>query len=111
MQQFGPHPCTSHALLIILHVVKYLIESHKMRIDTKDNAGWTRLHVACANDHVDVVVSLVEKQGPNVEATDNDNDNWAPLHRGEPQRSCDRCYVSRTGAVRQCLSPRQDPCG
>uniref|UniRef100_A0A7S1Y628 Ankyrin repeat protein n=1 Tax=Grammatophora oceanica TaxID=210454 RepID=A0A7S1Y628_9STRA len=62
MQQFGPHPCTSHALLIILHVVKYLIESHKMRIDTKDNAGWTRLHVACANDHVDVVVSLVEKR-------------------------------------------------
>ena len=94
--------------LIILHVlVKYLIESPKMRIDTKDNAGWTPLDVACANGHVHVVASLFEKQGSNVEGTRGQRQPGTAAS-GEPQRSCRRCYVSGTDAVRQCLSPSQE---
>ncbi len=52
-------------------MVRYLILVENAPVNVQDNAGWTPLHEACCNNHLDIA-SLLLKAGAdaNMSATD-----------------------------------------
>ena len=52
-------------------MARYLVLFEKVAVDVQDHAGWTPLHEACNNGHVDVVEFLLKHGAdPNVGALD-----------------------------------------
>ena len=49
-----------------MHIVKYLVEDLHAIAQDSDSQGFTALHGACENGHLDVVKYLVEKCNCNV---------------------------------------------
>ncbi|XP_067004714.2 ankyrin repeat domain-containing protein 49 [Anabrus simplex] len=60
-----------------LDVVKTIVEADPLCVNIRDKDGYTPLHRACYNNHVDVVDYLLSK-GANIAA--ETEDKWQPLH-------------------------------
>uniref|UniRef100_A0A1B6CFN9 Uncharacterized protein n=1 Tax=Clastoptera arizonana TaxID=38151 RepID=A0A1B6CFN9_9HEMI len=60
-----------------LNVVKALIESDSSLVNITDKDGYTPLHRACYNNHVEVVEYLLKNGADHCART---IDNWQPLH-------------------------------
>ena len=48
-------------------------------VNWRDSAGWTALHIACFNNHVDVVKILTSQDNIDVNIQSNNN-KYTPLH-------------------------------
>ncbi|XP_076323123.1 uncharacterized protein LOC143232022 isoform X2 [Tachypleus tridentatus] len=52
-----------------LHVIKLLLKNDRKRIETVDERGWTPIHLAAANGHVDIIKFLAQ-EGAHLAALD-----------------------------------------
>ncbi|KAK5640114.1 hypothetical protein RI129_010925 [Pyrocoelia pectoralis] len=60
-----------------LEIVKHLVQSDPNLVNVSDSDGYTPLHRACYNDHIDIVSFLLEN-GASVSAVTHMK--WQPLH-------------------------------
>jgi ankyrin repeat protein len=45
-----------------LDIVTFLIEDHDANISHQDNDGWTALHNACSQNHLEIAAYLLDQQ-------------------------------------------------
>ena len=60
-----------------LDILDFLLKNKYVDVNSKEDGGWTSLHVAAFNGNLEMIKLLLQS---GAQINSKDNDDWTPLH-------------------------------